>query len=598
MRDRLWHVENARQELDAQVVAAHKEIAQIHLRICDLNSKRNELASISRLPTETLCEIFTECMAPSEQEWQQEYCETRKPVTLTNILHVSRFWRSVALSNAALWANITDAVPLHWMSYMLELAKSAPLSISLRRHLCPEDREAVIAKLLSAPWRMRSLEVCRHPDVVTRFLAPMACPSSPSAPLLEALKLRGVIAASSTKMVEIPEGLLVDATPNLRVLELSNCNIAWSSSLFNHLTTFKFSTTNPDGVQYSSPTDFLNALARMPELVYLELCAQQLPGMAETTVFHEDRVSLPFLQHLRCNIKKLEDGCSLLRNLIIPSSATVALECAAGDARVESFSHSLSDLWLLSPSQRKPAQALQGPPFQTVRLKTQGYSTLMETALNFVDLSTAKVGDQLPGNTFSVRFEPRLAEPHGGLAIIQPSSIRSLDLNIDIPSYDEFQRAMSMLPLLENISVTAGSSALLVKFMRSDPGSDEEHQGNVHTASSILPHLNTITFSHVQFSDRSCCPEIVRRPVNVNSLLKALASRSRKPLRKLVFRQCSNIWREEHELRLQDLVSEVVWCSKRTTAVKRSCMFAGSCLWCRGRAWDAPSSGSEDECEV
>ncbi|KAH6897545.1 hypothetical protein BKA70DRAFT_1315972 [Coprinopsis sp. MPI-PUGE-AT-0042] len=483
MRDRLWHVENARQELDAQVDL-------------DLNSKRNELASISRLPTETLCEIFTECMAPSEQEWQQEYCETRKPVTLTNILHQTPLSGPTSLT----------AVPLHWMSYMLELAKSAPLSISLRRHLCPEDREAVIAKLLSDPWRMRSLEVCRHPDVV-------------------ALKLRGVIAASSTKMVEIPEGLLVDGTPNLRVLELSNCNIAWSSSLFNHLTTFKFSTTNPDGVHSS----------------YLELCAQQLPGMAETTVFHEDRVSLPFLQHLRCNIKKLEDGCGLLRNLIIPSSATVALECAAGDARVESFSHSLSDLWLLSPSQRKPAQALQGPPFQTVRLKTQGYSTLMETALNFGHVNA---------------------------------------------------------PLLENISVTAGSSALLVKFMRSDPGSDEEHQGNVHTTSSILPHLNTITFSHVQFSDRSCCPEIVRRPVNVKSLLKALASRSRKPLRKLVFRRCSNIWREEHESRLQDLVSEVVWCSKRTTAVKRSCMFAGSCLWCRGRAWDAPSSGSEDECEV
>lgn len=90
--------------------------------IQEMEYRRNALVPISRLPPETLVEIFAFLPFPADTSGCVSY------LTLISVTHVCRRWREVALSFPSLWSyiNFTKLTPTGFTG-ILARAKMSPL---------------------------------------------------------------------------------------------------------------------------------------------------------------------------------------------------------------------------------------------------------------------------------------------------------------------------------------------------------------------------------------------------------------------------------------------------------------------------------------
>ncbi|KAJ7049953.1 hypothetical protein C8F01DRAFT_1068405 [Mycena amicta] len=106
-------------------------------------SSRVKFAPIHHVPVEIIAEIFMCCLCANGFGALTERC--RLPLEPLTLSHVSRRWRSVALSHAALWATIWIDRPrpphLQMLDMWLERSQQAPLILYLRQTQPTDPKE-------------------------------------------------------------------------------------------------------------------------------------------------------------------------------------------------------------------------------------------------------------------------------------------------------------------------------------------------------------------------------------------------------------------------------------------------------------------------
>lgn len=258
---------------DALVEEIYRQIDEAiqkhQISISALRSQRNALAPISRLPPEIFCNIFL--FAKAGQGGQ--------PLKWIKLSHVSRHWRNIAVNSPNLWVDL-PVKHLRWVEEMLSRSKNASIIIEASLGTTDNVLPPGLELALKHSSRVKDLSFRLDADNLTvwdQILKHLPV----SVPQLESFSIVRMdeddeedkefpFRAGSLDPISIPEHVLCK-TERLRHLELTNCDINWSSHshLFQSLTHLKLhtlpKTSRPTGQQ------FLDALNGMPHLEFLDL---------------------------------------------------------------------------------------------------------------------------------------------------------------------------------------------------------------------------------------------------------------------------------------------------------------------------------------
>ena len=337
-----------------------------------LKSRRNSLAAISCLPPEILSKIFVCCAAtydspPLSMDWVQ-------------VTHVSRHWRTVAISCPQLWTTLVFARPW-WVEEMLKRSKMAPLVVDCRlAYMGPKSTEAV-RLAMDHISRVRELNLVSSSASFGKLfpIVPRA------APMLQILVLSTTTKHSGEPFHDnysIPPELFSDDSSQLRRLELIHCNLDWTSHLLRGLTHLKIHNTAP-GTRPSTPL-FLDVLEQLPTLKILDL-KEALPHVADgsSMVSYKRKVELRSLTHL--HLSGSDYDCSdALRHLSVSSIATLKLYCrstAVSDADFSSILAFVSGLReptaIISSSAKPPIRSLKIMGYDSTGFSLQAWPTAL-----------------------------------------------------------------------------------------------------------------------------------------------------------------------------------------------------------------------------
>ena len=173
-----------------------------------------------------------------------------------------------------------------------------------------------------------------------------------AAPMLQILVLStstNHYAHSFRDNYSIPPELFSDDSSQLRRLELTHCNLDWTSHLLKGLTHLKVHNTAP-GTRPSMHL-FLDVLEQLPTLTVLDL-DNALPHVGDgSSVSYQRNVKLRSLTNL--HLAGSDSDCSnALRHLSVSSSATLKLSCRStgvSDADLSSILTFVSGLWQPTP---------------------------------------------------------------------------------------------------------------------------------------------------------------------------------------------------------------------------------------------------------
>ena len=270
-----------------------------------LKSRRNALAFISRLPPETLAEIFS-FFFPSA--WNKEAGH----LAWIRVTHVCRRWRETALNHSRFWSHIdfTNLTPAG-VAEILARAKMAPLHLEADFVKMSAAQLVAFEKHLEAHIsHTRHLSMCGHLQAVLDRLVL-------SAPALEFLSLADKSEFASGRVI-IPINLFDCTIPRLTSLELENCDISWKSPLFKGLRTLEI--LSPSTGARPNLKDWLGVLNEMPQLetVIFEHATPLAPLAATLITEHLPSVTLPSLT--RFDISGSATDCALaLAHLVLPA---------------------------------------------------------------------------------------------------------------------------------------------------------------------------------------------------------------------------------------------------------------------------------------
>ncbi|KAI0275198.1 hypothetical protein BC834DRAFT_36901 [Gloeopeniophorella convolvens] len=286
-----------------------------------LKFRRNGLAPISRLPPETIATIFFFLPLVSNSD---NFSGKRTPLPWLRVAHVCHRWREIALSQPRFWSHINFAsVSIDGMSEILSRAKKAPLHLDAvlnhDQQRANHFREALKAHI-SHTCR---LSITADFGELQRTVGTLES----SAPVLEWLSLSNahMFRAQHTATrdplgpaVTIPDILFDGTAPKLSRLELSSCDISWTSPLLKGLRYLEILTMSR--AARPSLEDWLNALESMPQLEMLVLhSATPIAQRIDCQVPQPQRtVTLPSLNRFDLSAPAVE--CSLaLAHLVLPA---------------------------------------------------------------------------------------------------------------------------------------------------------------------------------------------------------------------------------------------------------------------------------------
>ncbi|KAF9006155.1 hypothetical protein BDQ17DRAFT_1324919 [Cyathus striatus] len=256
-----------------------EEILRMEESIRTLKSRRNTHSPISRLPPELLAKVFVMCA--------EGYFNHSNPMLRVkgwiHITHVSRYWRTVACNAPNLWAYIIFHSP-NWSKEMLRRSKMAPLFIDAHFSVVTRRMVESIQLALKQMNRIKKLTVVASVPTMEKVFAELPT----SAPILQSLSLSGPrqSAMHGDYAYDIPEDFLSEDTSSLRWLELSHCDIKWTSPILSGLTYMKIHYTST--VARPTTIQLLDALQKMPQLQTLDL-VHCLPPMNDPMILHSSQ---------------------------------------------------------------------------------------------------------------------------------------------------------------------------------------------------------------------------------------------------------------------------------------------------------------------
>ena len=295
-----------------------------------LKSRQNQLASISRLPPETLAAIF---FFLSLSIWHDEAYEyswfNKSNIAWIRVAHVCRLWRETALNHPRFWShiNLTKLTPVG-MAEILSRAKTVPL------HLKVDATKWSVEKIVAFEQQLEiHISHTRHLSISGEPLPTLLEQLVSSAPILEFLSLSSKSPLSSSPdspQFIIPDNLFNRTIPSLTTLELECCDIIWTSHFLKGLRSLQILKPSKDA--RPKLEDWLDTLNEMPQLEQLSFqSASPLAPLTDQLISGPLRTTtLPSLT--RFYISDSSKECALaIAHLVLPALTRLHVDVESHD---------------------------------------------------------------------------------------------------------------------------------------------------------------------------------------------------------------------------------------------------------------------------
>ena len=284
-----------------------------------LRARRDATISfISRLPTETLAEIFL----LFERQYREASFSVRNQAAQTRpfgwlvITHVCRHWRGVARTLPHLWSHVPMAHKDEPIEMFLELSNGIPLSIVPGSLAYDDELQLKIFSLLipEAP-RIRSLRLCLSTELLEELVSEVW-----ETPLLESITLE--LGDEGTPPAPALAFIQNASLPALRILSLRTFHCTYVRDFLRPTLTTLIVRMPASAL---SVPEWAEALEGLPLLEYLAL-----DGALEDEFFFEPVTRRVEMAHLtQIELYDWYDGihCAwLLDHLVLPSCHELTLE--------------------------------------------------------------------------------------------------------------------------------------------------------------------------------------------------------------------------------------------------------------------------------
>ncbi|EIW79351.1 hypothetical protein CONPUDRAFT_167108 [Coniophora puteana RWD-64-598 SS2] len=309
-----------------------------------LRTRRNTLLRICSLPPEVLARIFSKC-------------NERHRVLAS---HVCRHWREVALSEPRLWSTLSLNVSSNtvWEQVKFTRSRHAPLDLSVV--MVDRNREGRVQRLqdLREPLgqipRTYKLDVHYDQDSAPLLYESLTAPVNNLRDLRLHYHIRD---AGHRDIVFMPDTILPEGTPALRLLSLHSCAFQWSSPIFVGLS--HLALTNIPIHLRATPEQLLSVAQRSPGLKTLKVDLG-LGGVedAPSSWVTSSTIKLSRLQSFDL-AAPFNEYAGFLSHVELPASASLKLEVGVFGMTPTDTSMSLVPGKFFSPREGAPRQVLQ-----------------------------------------------------------------------------------------------------------------------------------------------------------------------------------------------------------------------------------------------
>ncbi len=333
------------QELAVARHALDNELYALHMIMCAMRTRRNNVSLIGRLPPEILSCIFSfhainqpvlsdPIYNPNDPfPSGYRYGPTRLGLGWIAITHVCRHWRQVALSDPTLWRTIVFDLGTEWAEEMLARSKATLISYCRDLSFRPRvsrgrsvDDELTLRKHLS---HIQRLVLSGHPDT----LAPAVRALTTPAPYLESLELYRDASLLHGFCITLPYDLFAHKAPNLRHVTLVGCAVPWDSPCFRDLTLIDIRIPPPSPSMSPAPAAQTD-LPLIPTLDRLLSILEAAPSLQELSLANclprpDSTSHIVPLRHMnKLSLKgSLSETVAILERVSLPGSASLSLRC-------------------------------------------------------------------------------------------------------------------------------------------------------------------------------------------------------------------------------------------------------------------------------
>ncbi|TFK71281.1 hypothetical protein BDN72DRAFT_469537, partial [Pluteus cervinus] len=297
-----------------------EEILLLRERIRKLSAMRNSLAPVASLPSEILDKIFGLAQTKLDKEVGKSTVDGKIMLWITR---VCRQWRSIALDNPLLWAEINET-NRRWAVECIKRSKKSSLIVDA----CSTSgwQDGFFEGLLQEMPRIQQLAIyggSRHAAQLKNWVEPI--------PILETLKISGGI---------IPENLYSLELPALRVLELEDCRFSKGlpAGVFSALTKLTMKRMSDIGI-----ISLLESLSSSSNLEYLEFSGLKRWDVHGWNTSDLPRVNFPKLSTLILDNLTLLTAIQFIRHISVPPKARGLVTCKMPRGEQEIFSDFMGD---------------------------------------------------------------------------------------------------------------------------------------------------------------------------------------------------------------------------------------------------------------
>lgn len=539
------------------------DLTRLEEQATALRTRRNALASSSRLPPEILSRIFSFIMSGINAN-----TSVRRLVAFT---YVCRYWRDVALSFPALWSNLVFANP-NWAREMLTRSKKARLVIVEDCGVLPTSSLDILKDALNQLERVEEVDLvldvgsASHKGLLEQL-------TSQPAPVLHTLSIIGSLGSAYTRLqmhgieseTTLSADLLQGNAPQLRKLEIIQFFLPWTSPLYGNLRSLILEDSEP---LKHSMSDILDALEKMPQLEELSL-DRALPklGVDMGSMPRPSRtVDLPRLNKLR-----VLDGTAMVVHLLdhlgaIAAGCVTNFVCQNNEANTNDFSRFLSAIQRFirsDDSEGQSSSVYDALDFKIVNSSTLTFQAWRDVGVELkhpaLSLPTSKPDIALGLHWAMGPYDKVLNNVCGAVPLRDARYLWVTQASSPVVP-KTWKNNFVTLPHVECISLRGGSPGPLLKALtpvvraakKAKKGGRKKKSGPAEPQSlELCPALRSLAFQGVNFLYRN-----QNFHGDLKNLLFVRSGFEGASIETLHFDSCLGVYKREMDF-LKDIVSEL-----------------------------------------